>query len=222
MQMRQGISRFGAVAIVLGLALLAGCQSADLRAERDQLWEQSEELQDRNLQLLAAQDSLEAENVRLRDENEQLRQQVAQRQAQPEPTAPARANTGFGDIAGVETEQRGGEIAVRVPGDVLFASGRATLRNSAKQTLNQIASVIQREYAGHNVRIEGYTDSDPIRKSDWTDNLELSLHRAAAVERYLQERGLDAERVYSAGFGSARSRQTKAQSRRVEIVVLQE
>ncbi|MFW6165879.1 MAG: OmpA family protein [Ralstonia sp.] len=41
-----------------------------------------------------------------------------------------------------------------------------------------------------------------------------------AVERYLQSQGISGEQMYSAGFGEAKPRETKAKSRRVEIVVI--
>jgi flagellar motor protein MotB len=97
-----------------------------------------------------------------------------------------------------------------------------TLRAAALKTLDEIAGVLKREYAGHVIRIEGYTDSDPIRRSKWKDNLELSLQRAAAVHRHLSSKGVPEENMYAAGFGAKKPQATKAKSRRVEIVVITE
>ena len=196
---------------LLALVVLTGCQQR-LKQERDALYVQNQELQDELSQLRAANDALEAENQRLRD-------QLAQR-PEPQPQPQSGANTPFEGIEGIEAEQSPGRVTVRVPGDVLFASGQASLRNSSKSTLREIADVITSKYADKTVRVEGYTDTDPISQSDWQDNLELSLHRAAAVERYLMERGVDGDRLYSAGFGESKQRSTKAKSRRVEIVVV--
>ena len=195
----------------LALTVLSGCQNR-LKQERDALMVQNEELQDELNQARAANDALQAETDRLRDK-------LAERpEPQPQPTAGA--NTPFAGIEGIESERGPGRVTVRVPGDVLFASGKSALRGSAKNTLREIAGVITSEYAGRTIRVEGYTDTDPIRKSDWQDNLELSLHRAAAVERYLQQQGVDGDRMYSAGFGESDQRSSKAKSRRVEIVVV--
>jgi chemotaxis protein MotB len=111
---------------------------------------------------------------------------------------------------------------VRVPGDVLFSPGKIELKSTAKRTLDQIAQAIRGNHAGKMIRVEGYTDTDPIRKSPWTDNLELSLQRSAAVARYLQSKGVDGKRMYASGFGENKPRSSKANSRRVEIVVLAE
>src|SRR5690606_7587637 len=110
-------------------------------------------------------------------------------------TPPTMANSGFSSIEGVEVARSasGREIAVRVPGDVLFAAGKVELRSEAKKTLTEIASVIKREYSGKRIRVEGYTDTDPIKRSGWKDNLQLSAERAAAVHRHLQEQGVPGE-----------------------------
>ena len=201
---------------VLALAVLPGC-SQRLQRERDALYAQNQELQEELDRARAALDASQGRNQELANRVAELESRLAQR---PEPQTRAAANSGFTGIEGVETFASGGNVTVRVPGDVLFASGKTELRSSAKSTLAQIASVINGEYAGETIRVEGYTDTDPIRKSQWTDNLELSLHRAAAVERYLIERGVSTDRIYSAGFGESNPRGSKAQSRRVEIVVV--
>ncbi len=120
----------------------------------------------------------------------------------------------------METTIGANSISVSVPGDLLFAPGKVELSSGSKQTLAEIAAIIQAEYPGRRVRVEGYTDTDPIRKSSWQDNLQLSMERSAAVYRYLDERGIEPELMYAAGFGSQKSRETKEMSRRVEIVVL--
>ena len=199
---------------VASLTVLPGCNQR-LQRERDALYAQNQELQEELDRARAALDASQGRNQELAQRVAELEAQLAERRSAPPP-----ASSGFTGIEGVETFASGGSVTVRVPGDVLFASGKTELRSSAKSTLAQIADVIRSEYAGQEVRVEGYTDTDPIRKSKWTDNLELSLHRAAAVERYLTERGIDADRVYSAGFGEAKPRDTKAKSRRVEIVVV--
>lgn len=203
--------------LVLALTAVGGCQDK-LKAERDALYAQNQELQTNWSTTREALDAAEADRARL---VEQLAAaEKAQQEAAAKPASTAAANP-FEAIGGVEVEQGGGQVTVRVPGDVLFESGKATLRSSSKSTLNKIAGVIKSSYGGKSVRIEGYTDTDPIRKSGWKDNLELSQARAAAVLRYLSEQGVSQKQMYAAGFGSAKPRSSKEKSRRVEIVVVQ-
>lgn len=204
------------IMMVLMIGVLGGCQDR-LKQERDALWSQNQELQaelDRKAaELRMAQSEISVRNAEI----DRVRNEMA---AAPIVTNPAPLSTGFSSIPGVETRVGPGAITVRVPGDVLFASGKVQLKNSAQETLNQIGDVIEREYPTESVRIEGYTDTDPIRRSRWKDNLDLSLARAAAVHRYLAKNGISPKRMYAAGFGEHRPRSSKAQSRRVEIVVV--
>lgn len=201
--------------MALMMLVLVGCQPPyRVLEEREALYIQNQELQDQLNQARTALEMCERDRSNLLDEIERLKRELA---AAPAVAVPSNA---FAGIAGIETEQTDTQIKVRVPGDVLFASGSIDLRNESKNTLNQIASVLQREYPNQTIRVEGHTDTDPIRKSSWKDNLELSLERAAAVHRQLQTQGIDPERMYAAGFGQWRPQSTKERSRRVEIVVV--
>lgn len=194
-------------------------------AERDALYAQATELQNENDRLRMALDDvarlnernafLESEVARLEQENASLRNRPA-----PRPVANQPADTGFENIRDISVDRTATRVTVTVASDILFASGKAELKTSAQQTLTQVASVLESDYAGKTIRIEGYTDSDPIRRSGWTDNLQLSMERAAAVHRYLGSRGVDGERMYAAGFGATHLLGSKPASRRVEIVVV--
>ncbi len=196
------VGRVSAVSLLAIVTVFAGGCGSDLKAENEALTIQNRELQ---AQLDAANDALAASQQEL----------MARGDAQ------YTGGTGFSDIDGITVSQGpGGEVTVRVPGDVLFSSGKVDLKSSAKTTLSQIAAVLKSDYAGRTVRIEGYTDTDPIRKSKWKDNLELSSMRAMAVQRHLASQGVPEDSMYSAGMHTRNQQASKAQSRRVEIVVI--
>lgn len=117
---------------------------------------------------------------------------------------------------------------ITLASDILFAPGRATLSRQGKARLRQIAATIKRTYPNSTVRVYGFTDSDPIKKSKklWTDNLDLSANRAMAVVRLLRKLGIPAENLEAIGMGATHfvaSNATpagKARNRRVEIVVI--
>lgn len=203
------------------LLVLVGCQNpAGLRAQNEQLTAQNKNLQDQLARERQARAAAESERAGLASEINRLQGELNTRGTGATPATPA-TDSAFRGIEGIETGRSpAGNIYVRVPGDVLFAPGQVALKDTSRKTLDQIAAVLQREYARNVIRIEGYTDTDPIRKSNWTDNLDLSLQRAASVHRYLQGRGVDGKRMYAAGFGQWRPQPTKAQSRRVEILVV--
>ncbi|MCA9279135.1 MAG: OmpA family protein [Phycisphaeraceae bacterium] len=214
------------IVVALGLAGigvgLTGCSSVSKNqydAAVSEAFELRQELDSTRGQLAEA----EARYAASSSENDQLRQNLEfeRNRASTIVQQPPQINYGFEGIEGVSTRVTSEGIVLTVEGDILFDSGKVDLRNAAKQSLDRIASSIQSRYPGSLVRIEGYTDSDPIKKSKWTSNEQLSGERALAVEKYLVSRGLKGDRVYFSGFGPAAPKATKKDSRRVEIVIAQ-
>lgn len=115
-----------------------------------------------------------------------------------------------------------GSMVAEIAGDVLFASGQATIKSDAKAKLDRIARTLNGKYSGSSIRIEGHTDTDPINKSKnrWSSNQQLSEARAEAVKSYLSQKGVASNRVMTTGLGATQPKSSKAASRRVEIIVM--
>jgi chemotaxis protein MotB len=209
------------VVAVLGLSSV-GCQN---------------KLHDENMELYRQNRELQADNTRLKQELgqrpdpaalQQMQQQLADRDAkiadlQNQLRQPPPGQTPDNSMAGIEVtrDDRAGTMTVNLPGDVLFDSGKADLRSSARTTLNKVITYINKNYPGKKVLVDGYTDIDPISKTKdkWEDNLDLSAARARTVAGYLVEQGLDRKMVGTRAFGDTKPKATKPASRRVEIVV---
>ena len=150
---------------------------------------------------------------------EQLQQQIADRNQS------AGAVTGFGDDYDVTLDQSAGTITVTLSNSILFAAGKAKLKRTTNVELDHIESVLRDQYGGRQIDIVGHTDSDPIKKSKWKDNWELSAQRALSVVRYFVKRGIPKDSIRAIGCGVGRpiapntTRTGKAKNRRVEIVV---
>jgi len=116
--------------------------------------------------------------------------------------------------------------ALSVAAEVLFNPGKSELRESGRKALNKVAPVLMQ--GDHLIRIDGHTDSDPIKRSKWDDNWQLASERARQVLKVLIKQGVPKERIFFAAFGDTRPRATnktaagKKQNRRVELVPLQE
>ncbi|MGQ0629337.1 MAG: OmpA family protein [Phycisphaerales bacterium] len=182
--------------------------------------------------------SLVEENTRLRTENDNLGQQNQQLQAQyqqlqGELTARPAVNQGMDMGGGTDYQQPeraprrtggGGSAGTRleVAGDVLFAAGSVEIKAAGKRELDGIARTIKSRYAGHDIRVEGYTDTDKPNKvaKIYPTNEALSKARAEAVKKYLVSKGVTSSRVETVGRGAANPRGTKEASRRVEIVIM--
>jgi chemotaxis protein MotB len=182
--------------------------------------------------------SVEHENLRglferERSEKGQLTDRISQdqqtidelqRQIEELSKSPADA-TGFGEGYDVAFDPAAGTITVTLPNAILFDSGKATLKKATSTELDHIRSVVESKYSGRQIDVVGHTDSDPIKKSKWKDNWELSAQRALTVARYLIQRGIANDSIRAVGCGESRpvasnaSASGKAKNRRVEIVV---
>ena len=150
---------------------------------------------------------------------EELQRQIAERQK-----TPAEAS-GFGEGYDVAFDPSAGTVTVTLPNAILFSSGKASLKKATSVELDHIRSVLREKYSGRQINVVGHTDSDPIKKSKWKDNWELSAQRALSVVRYLVARGIPTENIRAVGCGESQpiasnaSASGKARNRRVEIVV---
>ncbi len=151
--------------------------------------------------------------ARLRAEAEQRAQAAQQRAA----ALFARMHTALNLVAETRETERG--LTVNLP-DILFDSGRSTLRPRAKEVLSRIAGIllIAPEY---HLSIEGHTDST----GNSALNQRLSERRAQEVEKYLIEAQISPAAITTRGFGESRpvaSNRTAAgrqENRRVEIII---
>ena len=147
-----------------------------------------------------------------------------QRQIEEQKKTPAEAS-GFGEGYDVAFDPSAGTITVTLPNSILFDSGKASLRQATSTELDHIRSVLRQKYPGKLIDVIGHTDSDPIKKSKWKDNWELSAQRALTVARYLIKRGIPEDKIRAVGCGESRpiasnaNASGKAKNRRVEIVV---
>jgi flagellar motor protein MotB len=201
---------------------------------------------------LGCQNSLYSENQGLRTQNLELQQQLDEANRQklahvapaplpapvqasaptpavtvespaPAPLAPAPAPTKT-DLGTLEVthDAVAGTTTVNLPSDIFFSSGQAVLRPEAQKSLAKVVTALKKDYAGKPIRILGNTDSDPIVKSHWKSNKELSEKRADAVRDYLVSKGVARDRIATEGLGDSKPKSPtdKAKNRRVELVVM--
>jgi chemotaxis protein MotB len=166
---------------------------------------------------------LQDEKGRLAGELDESARLIADLQSKIDKQGPR--GTGFDPKYDPKFNASEGTITVTLPNAILFLSGKATLKEAKNVDLDQILSVVRSEYRGRGIDVVGHTDSDPIKKSSWKDNWELSAQRALSVVRYLEKHGIAGDKVRAVGCGQARSVASnssasgKAKNRRVEIVV---
>jgi len=104
--------------------------------------------------------------------------------------------------------------------DVLFDTGRYTLKSGTQVSLAKVSTILQL-YPGLKVQVEGYTDSVGAPAFNQT----LSENRADSVKNFLVQNGVSQDNVTAMGYGATdfvavnTTSSGRAQNRRVEMIV---
>ena len=207
-----------ALALSLPVASAVGCAVPDWQAKAQQLQRENEDLERQKAKV-------EADNMAYRARIDVLERN----RAVPAPAAKAGvAPTPYeipAELHGkVEIRRRGNDTVIDVPSDVFFASGSSTLNRDGDKAMSSIVDYIKKNHPGGMIRVEGHSDSDPIRrtKSKYHCNWELSFERSHAVTHWLVEKGrFDPARVVCEAHGEFHPADpgNKSKNRRVEIVI---
>lgn len=118
-----------------------------------------------------------------------------------------------------------GRLVIHLPNNILFQSGHAKLNRQGEKALNQVASILTQLDERH-FQVEGHTDNEPIKSSQYPSNWELSAARAMAVVHLLIKSGVPPQHLSAAGFGEYKPRANndtaagRRRNRRIEIVML--
>jgi len=103
---------------------------------------------------------------------------------------------------GLDVTIRRNRMVISMPGDVLFDSGKDTLKKDGEKILEKVASVIKsdRSLADRDYQVAGHTDNAPLTGGVFHDNWGLSLMRARSVLLHLVSHGLSRQHWSAAGF----------------------
>jgi len=181
-------------------------QSQAQAAQAQQAQQQAEQARQQAevAQRQAAQQAQQAEQARQQAENDkaQMRARMLQQLNQV-----------------LQTRDTARGLIVNMP-DVLFDTGKADLKSSARERLAKVAGILI-AYPDIRVEIDGYTDSTGSLEF----NERLSQQRAESVRSFLASQGVNSSSITTQGFGPSdpiASNDTAAgrqQNRRVELVV---
>jgi chemotaxis protein MotB len=119
-----------------------------------------------------------------------------------------------------------GVVFIDISDKLLFKSGSYDITPRAKEVLGKVALVLKNQ-SDLEFMVEGHTDSIPYKRPPLLDNWDLSVKRATAVVRILQnEYGLSPEHITAAGrsqYAPVTTNTTpegRASNRRTRIVIL--
>ena len=119
-----------------------------------------------------------------------------------------------------------GVVFIDISDKLLFKSGSYDITPRAKEVLGKVATVLKNQ-PDLEFMVEGHTDSIPYKRGPLLDNWDLSVKRATAVVRILQnEYGLPPYHITAAGRSQYQpvttndTEEGRAMNRRTRIVIL--
>lgn len=135
---------------------------------------------------------------------------------------------------GLKVEIRHNRMVIRLPGDVLYASGSDKLQDKGLEVVGAVADVIRgdEQLKKRYFQVAGHTDDRPLKGGRFGDNWGLSAMRARSVLNFLVldpkegGGGLNPKLLHAAGYGdidpvaSNETAEGREQNRRVELVLM--
>lgn len=206
------------------LVVGVGCDNKT-KAERDAFAQQ-------NVRFEQDLKTARAENEALKAENAQLRAAATAPVVPPTTmAAPPDMGTGSDVVAADPTiktgprkgtrSSRGARTSYELSADVLFDSGKSTLKPSARKDLDKLSATLKSKHQGEHLTIEGHTDSTPFKKTSTMTNEKLGMNRAKAVLEYLAAHGIAKSSMTAVSMADKEPKSTTnpALNRRVTVIV---
>jgi chemotaxis protein MotB len=198
----------------------------DARREASLLAQERSTLKSRVSDLEHMLDELRAESADLEARVQEKETRLAELQStQDELVSELEQEIADGQI---QVQRLRGQLRVDMVDEILFDSGRATLKAEGQAVLKKVASVLIN--ANRIIQVQGHTDNVPIKgrlAARFPTNWELSATRAVNVVRFLQEEaGLDPKSLSATGLSEYRPRapndtpEDRQKNRRIEILLV--
>jgi chemotaxis protein MotB len=117
----------------------------------------------------------------------------------------------------------GSRVRVRLSDELLFPSASVQISPNGLRALAQVADVL-RTTPSRRIEVAGHTD-DRVVRGHWDDNWQLSTERAHQVGVFLISHGIEAKRLFIAGYAdtdpaeAGDSDSSRSKNRRVEIFI---
>ncbi|WP_348736368.1 flagellar motor protein MotB [Tenacibaculum sp. 190524A02b] len=117
-------------------------------------------------------------------------------------------------------------VMISISDKMLFKTASHKVRKEALRVIKKVAEIVKSE-PSMDIMIEGHTDAKPIHTRGIKDNWDLSVKRATAIVRILEQKfGIDSKRLIASGRGSSvplkenNTSYNRAFNRRTRIIIL--
>ena len=129
------------------------------------------------------------------------------------------------DTGKLEVGFRNGQMVLKLPSGILFASAAADLSKGGEAALAEVLSVLE-EFKDRRFVIAGHTDNEPIKTKKFPNNWYLSTARALSVLEFMVDAGFASQNLGAAGYGEFDpvapndTPENKQLNRRIEIILV--
>ncbi|HEY2510308.1 MAG TPA: OmpA family protein [Polyangiaceae bacterium] len=130
------------------------------------------------------------------------------------------------DSGKLQVTMRHGRMVVKLPAEILFASGSADISKGGQSALTEVAAVLK-QLPDRRFMVAGHTDNVPVTPpSAFRNNLQLSTARAETVTEVLIGAGMNPAHLSASGYSEYEpvrentSEAGRRENRRIEIILL--
>jgi chemotaxis protein MotB len=129
------------------------------------------------------------------------------------------------DTGKLQVSFRNGQMVLKLPAEILFASGKSNLSKEGMVALGEVVAILL-EFKDRRFVIAGHTDNVQIKTRQFKNNWDLSTARAVSVVEFMISAGFPPESLAAAGYGefdavspndTAEGRQL---NRRIELILV--
>ena len=130
------------------------------------------------------------------------------------------------EIPGLEVRQEADVIRIEIPSEKLFQPVTPQLIAAAYPVLDQVASVITRNYPNQIIGIEGHTDASILATPNLNPHQLTGYQAMAVLDVFVGRNGIPAQQLFAVAHGTNHPRVANATNRtanrRIEIVIYPE
>jgi chemotaxis protein MotB len=229
---------FAASTLVAALALGCGYSEEEWQAQLDKYNKLMAEKSAADQRAAKLQSDLELEKARVAELSQKLQKALEEYRARAKQLEAIKARfemlrKKLDELTklGLAVNIRKNRMVISLPGDVLFDSGRETLKKDGQEILVKVAQIIKNDQSllGRDYQVAGHTDNKPFNGGIFRDNWGLSLMRAREVLLFLvSDKGgqMPNARWSAAGFGDTdpiapnETDEGRQKNRRCDIIVV--